>query len=134
MIKVLFINLLLCNSFFSFQKKNDINNINKINLEFLNYKIDSIVKHSITNKAFPGAQILVMKDGKKVFNKNYGFHTYDSIINVSDSSIYDIASLTKVTASTLALMKLYENGSFILEKPLSYYLKFLKILISLLSL
>tara|TARA_B110000438_G_scaffold128185_1_gene124486 strand:+ start:6439 stop:7743 length:1305 start_codon:yes stop_codon:yes gene_type:complete len=126
MIKILFINLLLCNSFFSFQKKNNTNNINKINLELLNHKIDSIVKHSINNKAFPGAQILVMKDGKKIFNKNYGFHTYDSLINVSDSSIYDIASLTKVTASTLALMKLYENGSFILEKPLSYYLKFFK--------
>jgi CubicO group peptidase (beta-lactamase class C family) len=129
MIKVLFLNLLLSNSFFSFQKNNEnleINNINKINLELLNRKIDSIVKYSINNKAFPGAQILVMKDGKKVFNKNYGFHTYDSLIKVSDSSIYDIASLTKVTASTIALMKLYENGSFLLEKPLSYYLKFFK--------
>ena len=106
MIKVLFLNLLLSNSFFPFEKNNDtleINNINKINLELLNYKIDSIINEAISLKAFPGAQILVIKDGNKIVNKNYGFHTYDSIIEVSENSIYDIASLTKVTSATLSL-------------------------------
>ena len=129
MIKVLFLNLLLSNSFFSFQKNNDtleINDINKINLELLNRKIDSVINEAISLKAFPGAQILVIKDGNKIVNKNYGFHTYDSLIKVSENSIYDIASLTKVTSSTLSLMKLYDKNLFFLEKPLSYYLKTFK--------
>ncbi len=129
MIKVLLLNLLLSNSFFSFQKSNDtlkIDDFNKINFELLNRKIDSIINEAISLKAFPGAQILVIKDGNKIFNKNYGFHTYDSLIKVSENSIYDIASLTKVTSSTLSLMKLYDNNLFFLEKPLSYYLKTFK--------
>ena len=129
MIKVLLLNLLLSNSFFSFQKNNDtleIDDINKINLELLNRKIDSVINEAISLKAFPGAQILVIKDGNKIFNKNYGFHTYDSLIKVSENSIYDIASLTKITSSTLSLMKLYDNNLFFLEKPLSYYLKTFK--------
>ena len=124
MIKVLLLNLLLSNSFFSFQKNNDtleIDDINKINLELLNRKIDSIINEAISLKAFPGAQILVIKDGNKIFNKNYGFHTYDSLIKVSENSIYDIASLTKITSSTLSLMKLYDNNLFFLEKPLLEY-------------
>ena len=69
MIKVLLLNLLLSNSFFSFQKNNDtleINDINKINLELLNRKIDSVINEAISLKAFPGAQILVIKDGNKI--------------------------------------------------------------------
>ena len=60
-------------------------------------KIDSIIEYSIKEKAFPGAQILVLKDGKEVLNKNYGYHTYDSVIKVNNNSIYDLASITKPT-------------------------------------
>ena len=77
MIRILLLNLLLSNSFFSFQKNNDtleINDINKINLELLNRKIDSVINEAISLKAFPGAQILVIKDGNKIVNKNYGFY------------------------------------------------------------
>lgn len=103
--------LLTINSFDS--KKNKLVN-----------KIDSIIEYSIKEKAFPGAQIIVMKDGEEVINKNYGYHTYDSVIKVKNNSIYDLASITKPTAGAIALMKLYENNLLDLNKPLSHYIKF----------
>ena len=87
-------------------------------------KIDSIIEYAIKEKAFPGAQILVLKDGEEVVNKNYGYHTYDSIIKVNQNSIYDLASITKPTAGAIALMKLYENNLLDLNKPLNHYIKF----------
>ena len=87
-------------------------------------KIDSIIEYSIKEKAFPGAQIIVLKDGEEVVNKNYGYHTYDSVIKVNQNSIYDLASITKPTAGAIALMKLYENNLLDLNKPLSHYINF----------
>jgi len=104
--------LLLSISFFESKKNKLIN------------KIDSIIEYSIKEKAFPGAQILVLKDGEEVINKNYGYHTYDSLIKVSRNSIYDLASITKPTAGAIALMKLHENNLLDLNKPLSHYIKF----------
>ena len=90
----------------------------------LNKKIDSIIEFSIKEKAFPGAQIIVLKDGEKVINKNYGYHTYDSIIKITGNSIYDLASITKPTAGAFSLMKLYESNLIDINKPLNNYLKF----------
>jgi len=87
-------------------------------------KIDSIIEYSIKEKAFPGAQIIVLKDGEEVINKNYGYHTYDSVIKVNQNSIYDLASITKPTAGAIALMKLYESNLIDINKPLSDYIKF----------
>ena len=92
----------------------------------LNKKIDSIIELSIKKKAFPGAQIVVLKDGKEILNKNYGYHTYDSIHKVTNSSIYDLASITKPTAGAFALMRLYEDGLIDINSPLSNYLKYFK--------
>lgn len=89
-------------------------------------KIDSLIDNAIKQKACPGAQILVMKDGKKVFERNAGYYTYDKEKAVTSQSIYDVASLTKVTATTLALMKLYEEDRFDLDDKLSEYLPYLK--------
>ena len=110
MFKIL-IFLLSINSFDS--KKNKLIN-----------KIDSIIEYSIKEKAFPGAQIIVLKDGEEVINKNYGYHTYDSVIKVNQNSIYDLASITKPTAGAIALMKLYESNLIDINKPLSDYIKF----------
>ena len=92
----------------------------------LNKKIDSIIEFSIKKKAFPGAQIVIIKDGKEVLNKNYGYHTYDSIHKVTNSSIYDLASITKPTAGAFALMRLYEDGLIDINSPLSNYIKYFK--------
>ena len=52
-------------------------------------KIDSLAKYSIQKLMTPGIQILVARKGKVIYNKNFGHHTYEKSINVTDSSIYD---------------------------------------------
>ena len=81
---------------------------------------------SVRQKAFPGAQIVVLKDGKEILNKNYGYHTYDSKRMVTKNSIYDLASITKPTAGAFALMSLYEDGLLDINSPLSNYIKYFK--------
>jgi len=88
---------------------------------FINTKVDSIITNGIKNEAFPGAQVLVAKNAKIIFHKAYGFHTYDSIQPVALSDIYDLASVTKVTAALPALMKLVDEGKLDLDKPFSSY-------------
>jgi len=78
---------------------------------------------AIAKKAFPGAQLLVAKQGKIIFHKAYGFHTYDSIQNVELNDIYDLASVTKIVGPLPALMKLYEEGKIDLDVPFSTYWK-----------
>ena len=84
-------------------------------------RIDSIVENGIRNGAFPGAQVFLKKGEKILVDKAYGFHTYDSITLVSSSDLYDLASITKVVGSTLALMKLYDDGLLDLDAPFSNY-------------
>ena len=108
--------ILLLSFNFSLSAQNDI----------LIKKIDSIMYTSVRQKAFPGAQIVVLKDGKEILNKNYGYHTYDSIHMVTKNSIYDLASITKPTAGAFALMSLYEDGLLDINSPLSNYIKYFK--------
>lgn len=88
--------------------------------------IDSIVDESIQEKSFPGCQILIARNGRVVFNRNYGYQTYDGTIPIEDNSLYDLASVTKVAGSIQALMMLYEFGLIDLDKKASYYLPDLK--------
>ena len=85
-------------------------------------RIDSIMKEAISSKATPGGQVLIAKDGKVIWEKSYGYQTYDSLAPVDDFTIYDLASITKVAASVQALMFLYERGLVDLDKKISYYL------------
>lgn len=91
------------------------------NSVYVETKVDSIMNNAITQKAFPGAQLLVAKKGKIIFHKTYGFHTYDSIQRVGKEDIYDLASVTKITGPLPALMKLYEEGKLNLDVPFSKY-------------
>jgi len=86
-------------------------------------KVDSIINFGIQQEAFPGAQILVIKNHKIIFNKAYGFHTYDSIQKVNLDDIYDLASVTKIMGPLPALMKLYDEGKLDLDRPFSNYWK-----------
>ncbi|MAR65472.1 MAG: hypothetical protein CMB83_06085, partial [Flammeovirgaceae bacterium] len=94
--------------------------------ESLKTKVDSIMYSAIRLNAFPGAQIVVLKDGEEVLNKSYGYHTYDSIKKVTINSIYDLASITKPTAGAFALMNLYKDSLIDINSPLSNYLKYFK--------
>ncbi|MEO9893661.1 serine hydrolase domain-containing protein [Aurantibacter sp.] len=90
---------------------------------YIYQKVDSIMSLGIQQEAFPGAQLLVAKNSKIVFHQAYGFHTYDSIQPVALNDIYDLASVTKVTAALPALMKLHGEGKLDLDKPFSTYWK-----------
>jgi beta-glucosidase-like glycosyl hydrolase/CubicO group peptidase (beta-lactamase class C family) len=84
--------------------------------------IDSIVKSAIERHVFPGCQVLAAYRGKVIYNKSFGTHTYDPSPVVLNSDLYDLASVTKVAATTLAAMKLYEEGKLNLFSTLGDYL------------
>ncbi len=89
-------------------------------------RIDSIAKDAIAAKATPGCVVWVTKNGKVVYNKAFGHFNYDKKERVTPSAVYDLASVTKVAATTLAVMKLYEEGKIKLDKKLGNYLPWLK--------
>ena len=83
--------------------------------------IDSLVNDAISQRAMPGCRILAVKDQYIIFNKSYGYLNYDSIQPVNDSTMYDVASVTKMAASALLLMKLYEDRKIDLDAKLCEY-------------
>ena len=88
--------------------------------------IDSIVTDAIKKKAMPGCVVLAAKDGKIAFEKAYGYFTYDSLQPVTQNSVYDVASITKMCATTIAIMKLYDEGKVDLKKKIGDYLPWAK--------
>lgn len=93
--------------------------------KFLTY-VDSIAMEAINDSATPGCQILVARRGSVVYNKSFGFQTYDRVMPVTDSTIYDLASVTKIVAALPALMFIEERGEVDLSKKFSEYLPELK--------
>ena len=85
-------------------------------------RIDQIAREAISDRATPGCQVLVARKGQVVFYKPYGYFTYDSITPVQRNTIYDLASITKVGATTQAVMFLEEQGMLDLDKKISVYL------------
>lgn len=83
--------------------------------------IDSLVNNAISLQAMPGCRIIAVKDQYIIFDKSYGYLTYDSIRPVNDSTMYDVASVTKLAASSLLLMKLYEDHKINLNKKFCEY-------------
>ncbi|MEI6766623.1 MAG: glycoside hydrolase family 3 N-terminal domain-containing protein [Bacteroidota bacterium] len=84
--------------------------------------LDSIAKKGIKDEIFPGCQVLVAVGGNVVYHKSFGYHTYDKKNAVLNSDIYDLASLTKVAATTISIMRLYEQGLIKLDDKLVKYL------------
>lgn len=85
-------------------------------------KIDSIMEFAIKDKATPGGQILIAKDGEVFYDKAFGNFDYETSQLVNNSSIYDVASITKIVATTLSIMKLYEEEKIDLDKTVRDYL------------
>lgn len=86
--------------------------------------IEAIAEAAIQSKAFPGCQVLVAKDGKVIYDKAFGYHTYEQKVPVQTSDLYDVASITKVAATTLASMKLHEQQQFDILDRLQDHLPF----------
>lgn len=89
-------------------------------------KLDSVAQLGIRQKAYPGCQLVVMKDGNMVYDKCFGNFTYGGGHQVQPDDLYDIASCTKIFASTLAIMKLYEDGLIDLNKTLADFFPYLR--------
>ena len=94
-------------------------------------RIDTIAWEGIREGAYPGCQVVILKDGKEMYNKAFGTYTWNTARNkdvfpVTPTSVYDVASLTKTTATLLAVMKLYDKGRLNLTDRVSDYLPYLK--------
>ena len=84
--------------------------------------IDTIVSQMIKEKAAPGCQVMAIRNGKIFFEKNYGYHTYNKKRKVKSDDIYDVASVTKILSTNLALMKLYDDKKLNIYEPIKKYL------------
>jgi beta-glucosidase-like glycosyl hydrolase/CubicO group peptidase (beta-lactamase class C family) len=92
-----------------------------INSGFLIHKIDSLAYLGLNEKAYPGCQVLVARNGNVILHKAYGYHTYDKKLKVLETDLYDWASITKVSGPLPAIMKLVDEKKLDVEKPLSDY-------------
>lgn len=93
------------------------------------YKFDpiaNIVQEGISERAFPGCQVLVAKDGVVIYSRSFGSFEYNKNREVTVEDIYDIASMTKASATLPAIMKLYDDKSITLQTPISKYVSQLK--------
>ena len=85
--------------------------------------IDAIARSAIGTGATPGCQVFVAKEGKIIYSKSFGSHTYENKKAVENTDLYDLASITKVASTTLATMKLYEKEQLALDGNLGEYLE-----------
>ena len=85
-------------------------------------QIQKVLDYCVNIQAAPGGQVLVIKNGKIVYDKPFGQLFYDSSAKVNSNHLYDIASITKIASTTLAAMKLYEEGKLDLDARLVEYL------------
>ncbi len=87
--------------------------------------IKTIVDYMIKSETAPGCQILIAKDGRIIYENAFGQHTYKEDDPVYLTDIYDVASVTKVAATTLAVMRLHKEGLISLDKTIGEYLPWL---------
>ena len=89
-------------------------------------QIPTILEQGIKAKAFPGCQVLILKDGNVLYEQYAGTIAYESAQKVDSNTIYDLASLTKTTGTLLALMRLYDEKKLGLSDSLAQFLPFFK--------
>ena len=89
-------------------------------------KVDRIAEAGIQAGAYPGCQVLLAKDGKVFYYKSFGHPDYGDSVKVKDNDLYDLASVTKMASTTLAVMKLYDEGRINPDEPVSTYLPLLR--------
>jgi CubicO group peptidase (beta-lactamase class C family) len=87
-------------------------------------KIDAFAKKAIDGKMTPGIQVLVARKGKVIYQKSYGFHTYENTVKVTNSDLYDVASVSKMIATLPNVMQLYDQNKVTLDTKLGTMLPF----------
>ena len=86
-------------------------------------RLDSILVAAIADRATPGAAVAIGRNGRLVVDRGWGWIDWrGDATAVSDSTLYDMASLTKVIATTTAAMLLEEEGKLDIERPVASYL------------
>ncbi|MBU1720917.1 MAG: serine hydrolase [Bacteroidetes bacterium] len=85
--------------------------------------LDSIVAEALAAYAFPGCQVWVAKEGKVIYNKCFGHLDYERSKKVAENTLYDIASVTKVAATTVAAMKMADQGRLDINADVGKYFK-----------
>ena len=88
-------------------------------------KADSIAMSGVRLKAYPGCQVLAAKDGMIFYHRSFGYHTYDEKQEVRPDDLYDLASLTKIAATTISVMDMYGKEKIDIDHKLSHYLPYL---------
>jgi beta-glucosidase-like glycosyl hydrolase/CubicO group peptidase (beta-lactamase class C family) len=89
-------------------------------------KIDSIAKAAIDSAAIPGCVVLVAKNGKVVYNKAFGTTNYNNTVPMQTDMVFDLASVTKISATTVAIMKLVETKKVKLNKTIGDYIPWVR--------
>ena len=85
-------------------------------------RLDMFMARNIADGVFPGCRVLAAKDGKVFYDKAFGYLEYNKQHPVDTNTLYDMASCTKILATTLAVMKLYDQGKLNLDKTVADYL------------
>jgi beta-glucosidase-like glycosyl hydrolase/CubicO group peptidase (beta-lactamase class C family) len=89
-------------------------------------RIDSICNYGISQKAFPGCQVMVVRHGKVVVDRSYGEINFDSGIPVTENTLFGLASVSKASGTLSGIMKLYDEGKIKLDEPASKYIEGLR--------
>lgn len=82
-------------------------------------RIENVANYAISNRMTPGMQILVARKGKVVYQKSFGYYTYENKIKVENHTIYDVASLTKIIATLPNVMQQYDQQKITMETKLA---------------
>ncbi|MBX2931534.1 MAG: serine hydrolase [Chitinophagaceae bacterium] len=88
--------------------------------------IDSIATNALAQNATQGMEILVARNGKIIYQKSFGYTDTTHVQTVTNNTVYDLASITKVAATTIAIMKLYEEHKIDVDKTVGDYLTWTK--------
>lgn len=84
--------------------------------------IDAVMEEAIRERAIPGGVVMAVKNGNVIFEKSYGYHTYAKEHPTTVSDIFDMASVTKIAATTPTIMRLTERGIVNLDSTMGHYL------------
>ena len=85
-------------------------------------KIDQVAERAVRIGAAPGCQVYVVKNGRVVYNKSFGKHTSGQSADVTNTDLYDLASITKIAATTVSVMKLIDEGEIGLDDRMAKYI------------
>ncbi|MBA4322283.1 MAG: serine hydrolase, partial [Odoribacter sp.] len=97
-----------------------------LNSEFLTRKVDSIANYGISAGAYPGCEVMIARKGIVVFQKAYGYQTYENRIEVSENDLFDLASVSKISGALPGLLLLNSSGQFSPDEVLGNYFPYFR--------